>query len=168
MSRSWKSFSFIEHLAVVAQGGADVAILEELLLHPCGSRETELREPARGDTQVGLQDPLELEQRLVVKSNVCQVRSADPSGLEAVLRGVLREPGVAFLPREALFLRRCDDHAVAQQASGAVVIKSGDAENVGGRHVGVRSHLQLEEQAPYRRAVKTPPPNNRALRTPDE
>ncbi len=93
------------------------------------------RNPRR-NAQVGLQDPLELEQGLVVKADVAEVarrRSRLPSG---------RTPRrwrerVALVAGEALFLRRGHDLAVAQEAGGAVVVIGGNTEDVytcGTRH----------------------------------
>src|SRR5207245_805361 len=120
----------VKQLALVAvQPATEVAVHEELFRHPQGPRQAERAETLRGDAEVGLQDPLELEERLVVEPDVRQVRRPDPRCLEAVLHGVLWERRLAFPPSEALFLGSGDNLPVAQQAGGAVMVEGGDAED---------------------------------------
>ena len=126
----------VEDLALVAEVLAQLPVGEELLLDPERAGHEERAGSPRGRrAEVGLQDPLELEQRLVVEADVGEIRRSRcrPASRQYV-DGVAREGGVALLPREPLFLRRGDDLAVAQQARGAVVIEGGDAEDVGWAH----------------------------------
>src|SRR5262249_42971693 len=86
---------------------------------------------ARGDPQVLLDEPLELEQRLVVEADIVDVADADAALAQAVGDGMVGEPGVVLLASEALLLRRGDDVAVAREAGRRVVVERRDAENRG-------------------------------------
>src|SRR5207247_900299 len=61
----------VQHVPLVAvQRTMDVAVGEELFLQPHGPRHAEGGEAFGGDPEIGLEDPLELEERLVVKADV--------------------------------------------------------------------------------------------------
>ena len=76
------------------------------------------RKPAGREGQIGLQQPLELQQRLVVEADVVEIARASRPGLgQAVVDGVLRKPGVVLLAGEAFFLGGGDDPAVDDQAA---------------------------------------------------
>jgi hypothetical protein len=104
----------------------------ELLLEPERHRLDEGGEAARRHRQVGLEDAVELEQRLVVEDDPVQAATvaADPPRLQAVAHRAGRETGVVLEPRETLLLRRRDDAAVLDQAGGRVVVVAGDAEEL--------------------------------------
>ena len=55
------------------------------------------RKPARRDAEVGLEDALELEQRLVVEADVGQVLDGDPGLAQAVGDGVVGKAASPFL-----------------------------------------------------------------------
>src|SRR5690606_12310938 len=94
-------------------------------------------EPAGRQTEVCLQDPLELEQRLVVEAHVVEILDPDPPFPQAVLDRPRRERRVPLLAGEALLLRRRHDLAITHQARGAVMIERRDPETVqGGRSAG--------------------------------
>ncbi len=102
----------------------------ELLLQPQGQSHQEELEAARRVGDVGLEDAVELEERLVVEGDQVELAGGDPAFLQAVVDGVLREVEVVLLAREALFLGGRDDAPVLDEAGGAVVVESGDSENV--------------------------------------
>src|SRR2546426_607580 len=126
----------VQHVPLVAvQRPMDVAVGEELFLQPRGPRHAERGEAFGGDPEIGLEDPLELEERLVVKADVRELGRCDSGHLKAVPHRVPWKRRVALLAREALFLRRGDDLAVSEQAGGAVVIERREAKNVAVCHV---------------------------------
>src|SRR5215471_5717910 len=106
--------------------GLEQLLLEQLLLQPDRHRRHERPEPARRKRQIGLQQSLELHQRLVVERDVAQVAQRDAAFTKTVTNRFTREPGVMLLAREAFLLRGGDDFAVSQQARGAVVIEGRD------------------------------------------
>ena len=79
---------------------------------------------------ISLEDALELEERLVVEADEVDLVDGDPLGVETERDGVARERRVALHAREPLLLGSGDDGAVLEQAGGAVVIESGDPEDV--------------------------------------
>src|SRR4029450_5309473 len=93
-------------------------------------------EAARCVGEIGLEQALELQERLVVEGDVVDVLKLDVGLVEAVLHGVLREARIVLLAREALLLRGADEMAVLDQRGGAVMIESRYAEHA---HEGVRS-----------------------------
>jgi len=74
----------------------------ELVFDPERSRPKEGGEPPWTHPEVRLQDPLELEERLVVETNRCQFLNANPGPFEAELHGLRGEGGVSLDPGEAL------------------------------------------------------------------
>src|SRR6185503_591376 len=97
-----------------ADRGSHLAIREQLLLHPERSCLEEAGEAARRDTEIRLEDALELEDRLVVEADGGEIAYADPCFAETI-RGRLRgERGIALLAGES-FLGSCGhDLAVTQ------------------------------------------------------
>ena len=78
------------------------------------------RMPLRRIGEVGLEQPLELDERLVVEDDVVDVVERDLAFAQAILDRVGREVGVVLLAREALFLRGRDDLAVARPDAAAL------------------------------------------------
>src|SRR5688500_369340 len=99
----------------------------QLLPQPERYASQELSEPARRVGEVRLEQAIEFEQRLIVKSDVREVFWSNACCFEAVVDGVRREARVVLDARETLFLRSRDDDAVANDGRGAVVIEGGDA-----------------------------------------
>jgi len=89
-------------------------------------------DPARREPEVGLEQALEFQKRLVVKGDMTQLLERHAALPQAVTHGVPREAGVMFPASEALFLRRGDDLSVSQKAGGAVVVVGRDTQNVHG------------------------------------
>ena len=75
----------------------------QLLLEPLRHRVDERPKAARRVGQVGLEQPLELQQRLVVEPDVVEVRRVDARLGETVDNGVGRKPCVVLRPGETLF-----------------------------------------------------------------
>ena len=103
--------------------------------------------PLRGERQVGLQQALELDQRLVVEADVAEIAESDPAFAQAVAHRVDRESRIVLLPGEALLLGRRDDLAVAHEACRAVMVEGGDAEDIR-RHGRLAGRRRLREQPP--------------------
>ncbi len=87
------------------------------------------RQPARRARDVGLEQPLELDERLLVEADVIDLRRRDAGFAQAVLDRLRRKRRVVLLAREALLLRRRDDAAVLDQAGGRIVVVGGDSED---------------------------------------
>ena len=105
------------------------ALLEQLFLQPQRDRHLERAEAARRQRDIGLQQPLEFEERLVVEHDVVE-RVHRGARLRKTRRdGVVREGRVVLLAGEALLLRGGDDAAVLDQRRGAVVIEGGNPED---------------------------------------
>ncbi len=119
-----------QDLALVVEGVADLLIHVELVLDPQRPRLQERAEPGGHDAQVGLEDALELEKRLVVEANVCQIGRLDVRLPQTIAGRVHGERRVTLLAGEALLLRGGHDLAVPQQAGGAVVVEGRDPEDV--------------------------------------
>ena len=71
-----------------------------------------LRRPCWREGQIGLDETVELQQRLVVEDDVVELLDLEAGLLQAVVRRVRREAVVVLDAREALFLRGGDDVAV--------------------------------------------------------
>jgi hypothetical protein len=102
---------------------------EQLLAQPHRHGGDELSQPLRRDAEILLEEPLELEQRLVVEGDVVELLEREAPLGETVGDGAGRKTGVVTLAREALLLRRRDDLAVPHQAGGRIVVVRRDAEN---------------------------------------
>jgi len=103
---------------------------EQLLPHPQRHAHQEELESTRRVRDVGLQQPLELQERLVVERHVVDLLGGDARLAQAVFDRMRRESMVVLLACEAFLLRRGDDHAVANQRGGAIVIEGGDPQDV--------------------------------------
>src|SRR5690349_4305459 len=97
-------------------------LLKQLFLEPERHRHLERAKALRRKRDIGLQQPLEFQERLVVEGDMIDVGEPDRSGLEAIIDGVVGKRGVMFLAGEALLLRRRNDAAVLDQRGGAVVV----------------------------------------------
>ena len=101
----------------------------ELLLRPQRHELQERPEAARRVRQVGLQQALELQERLVVEADVVELLGRDAGLVEAVADGVDRERVVVLAAGEPLLLRRRDDVAVDDERRRRVVVEGRDAED---------------------------------------
>ena len=79
------------------------------------------------------EDPLELDERLLVEADEVEIIHEDPALGQAVLDRMARKALVVLLAREALLRRGGDDPAVAHQAGRRIVIEARDAQDVHAR-----------------------------------
>ena len=105
----------------------------ELLLEPLRHGLDEGFETDRRVAQIGLEQPIELEQGLVVETDIVQIFRRQSGLLQAVLNRILREGMVMLLTRETLFLRRRHDPPIDHQSRCGVVVEGRYPEN-GGAH----------------------------------
>ena len=115
-----------------AEAAAQLAAHVQLLAEPDRHRLGERPQADRREREVGLEQPVELQDRLVIEGDEVEVARRDACRAQAVVDGPGREVGVVLLAGEALLLRRGDDLPVPQQGGGGVVVEGGDAEDVGG------------------------------------
>src|SRR5262249_44769420 len=107
--------------------------LEQFFLEPQRHRHAERTEAARRKGEIGLEQPIEFQERFVVEGDVIDLGDADAAGVKAIARGVMGKTRVVLLAGEALLLGGRHDAAVREQAGGAVVIKRRYAENAHAR-----------------------------------
>lgn len=109
----------------------DGASHEELFAQPRGHG---LREGSKAhwrESEVGLEQSLELEQRFFIEGDVIDLIGFEASGIEAIANGVGRETRIMFDSREPLLLGCRNDLAVHQQSGGGVMVEGGDAQDAG-------------------------------------
>ena len=70
---------------------AQQRLLEQLFLQPQRHRHAERAEAARRKGEIGLEQPLELQERLVVEGDVVDVGQRDAGLVEAIVDRVRRE-----------------------------------------------------------------------------
>ncbi len=102
---------------------AQQPLLKQLFLEPDRQRHAERGETPRREGEIGFEQPLELEERLVVEDDVIDVAGSDFGFVQAILDGVTRETRIVLLAGEALLLRGCDDPPVGYQGRRAVVVE---------------------------------------------
>jgi hypothetical protein len=71
--------------------------LEQLVLHPQRERMAKGREPPRREGKVSLEQPLELQKRLVVEGDMIELCRFDAGDLQTGLDRVVRKPESCFL-----------------------------------------------------------------------
>src|SRR3954452_3632426 len=103
--------------------------LEELVLDPHRQRGAERREALRRKGEIGLEQPLELEERLVVERDEVDLRRPCPGRRQAGGDRLVREARVVLLAREAFFLRGGGYLAVDEERRRGVVVIRRDAED---------------------------------------
>ncbi len=104
-------------------------LLEQLFAEPDRHRLDERSKPARRIGEIGFQQALEFQERLVVEHHMVRLAQRHARFVEAIPQRVRRKACVEFLAREALFLRRRRDLAVLDQRGCAVVIEGGESED---------------------------------------
>src|SRR5215468_8760763 len=107
-------------------------LLEELLLDPERHGHRERGEPAGSEGEVRLEEPLELEERLVVEDDMVHLVEGEAALGEAILDGAPGKPRVVLPATEPLLLCRGHDSAVLHEGRGAVVVEGRDAEDAHG------------------------------------
>jgi len=119
---------------VVAPGKQVVPLDErrnpKFLLDPERHRLQKRAESFGAVGEVGLQDTLELNQRLFVEDDMGEICIADPRLLQAVSDRMMREGSVMLLAREAFLLRGGNDLAIPDEASGRIVVIEREAKYI--------------------------------------
>jgi hypothetical protein len=107
----------------------DLLALEQLAPHPRRHRQRERLETAGGRREMHAQQPVELAQRLLVEHD--GVDPGQPAALfEAVPHRVRGEARIVPAAGEALLLGGSEQRPVPEQDRRAVVVVSGDSEDV--------------------------------------
>src|SRR5579859_3517413 len=104
-------------------------LLEQLLAQPYGDRHAEGPEAAGSERKVRLQQALELQERLVVESDVVDLLELEVPFGKAVLDGVHGKTRIVLLARKALFLRSRRHRPVHEERGCAVVVIRGDPQD---------------------------------------
>jgi hypothetical protein len=113
-----------------AQATIDLARRVQLLLEPVGKAHQEHLEAGRPVGEVGLEQAVELEQRLVVERHQIEIGGAQSALAQAVLHGARGESGVVLLAGEPLLLGGGHELAVHQETRRAIVIERGYSQHV--------------------------------------
>src|SRR5262249_10845818 len=98
---------------------------------PGRHRFQERPEAERRVGEVGLEQPLELLERLFVEDDLIDRRERDPGFAQAIVDRAAGERGVVTLAGEALLLAGGGDPPVGDERGGAVVVVGRDAEDPG-------------------------------------
>jgi len=106
-----------------AQGPVDLAGQVELASEPHGDADQELPEAHRGVGDVGLQEPLEAKQGLLVEDHEVDLLLAEAPGLQAIGDCVGRKSSIMLLAGEPFLLRSSQDPALPDQGRGTVVVE---------------------------------------------
>ena len=130
---------------------AQQVLLEQLLLEPERDGHAERRKAPGREGEIALQQPLELEEGLVVERHIIHLAQADPGRLEAIGDGRAGEARIVLPAAETLLLGGGNDQAVLDERRRAVVVESGDAEDSHAVPVPVMSDVGLEDGVDERR-----------------
>src|SRR5215510_13947555 len=114
------------------QLAADDVLLKQLLAQPERDGHGERLIAARRKPNVGLQQPLELEKRLLVEHHIVEVIEPAALFLQAIRDGMRGEARILLLAGKALLLRGRHDTAVDEQRSGTVMIERRNTEDAHG------------------------------------
>jgi len=142
----------VSPLVLALEPAAYLARKVQLFVEPEGHGGEKRPEPRGGEREVGLQQALELQKRLVVEPDVIELLRREPALFETVVDRVDRKAVVVLLPREPLLLGRGGDVAVDDQHGGRVVIERRDAENCRHGNVGGPRLRLAEMPAPKTRS----------------
>src|SRR4029453_15180036 len=104
-------------------------LLKELFTNPQRDRHPERREALRSEREIGLEQSLEFEKRLVVENDMVDVVQSDAACFEAVGQCATREVGIVLLAREAPLLGGGTNPAIRDQGRCTVVIEGGDSDD---------------------------------------
>ena len=96
-----------------------------LFLSQPGIAWQKLAKPARRESQIGLQQALELGERFFVENDVIELGRVEARLFQAISDRLCRKSRVVLDSREAFFLRRRDDVAVHDESRSAIVIERG-------------------------------------------
>src|SRR5262249_40410195 len=112
----------------LAQFFAEQAFLEQLLLQPDRHRHAEGGKAARRKGQVGFEQALEFQERLVIKEEWGGVGGLGAGRFQKIIGGGGRKGWGGVLGGEGFFLGGWDDGSVRQESGGAIVVEGGNAE----------------------------------------
>src|SRR6266436_5588047 len=68
---------------------AKKVLLEQFLLDPQRHRHAKRSKPARREGEIGLEQPFELDKRLLIKNHVIKLVEGQPSLVETIMNGIL-------------------------------------------------------------------------------
>ena len=103
--------------------------LKHLFAQPDRDRHLKGPQSPRGERDIGLQQPLELQKRLVVENDGVEIGKTAPRLLQAIVDRGERKAGIVFFLAEPFFLGCTDDSSVRDNRGSAVVVQRRDAEN---------------------------------------
>src|SRR6516162_6320795 len=108
---------------------AKQVLLKQFLLEPQWQSHAERGKTAGREGEIGLEQPFELQKRLLVEHDIVKLVEGQGAFLETIANRILRVARILFFAGKALLLRRGDNMAVLDQRRGTVMIKGGDPEN---------------------------------------
>jgi hypothetical protein len=100
-------------------------LLKQLLPNPQRQRHGEAAVTARRKREIRLQQPLELQERLLVEDHVIDVGCPEARVLQAEPDSLRREARIVAPPGESLLLRGGHDATVDDERGGTVVVVGG-------------------------------------------
>jgi len=125
----------VEDLPLVAGLLPDHRRDMHLLPEPYRHRRDKRPVGARPGGEVGEDEPLHLDERLLVEDDVVEVGHPHAAEFQAEIDRLLREARVVLLPAESLLLHRRDDPSVQTEGRRGVVVEAGYAEYLHGSAV---------------------------------
>jgi hypothetical protein len=107
----------------LAQLALDHVLLEQLLANPDRDRGRERAISVRRKPDIGLQQPLELEERFLVEHHIVDLFERNCRFSQAIGDRVPRKARVLLLACEPLLLGRRYNAAIDQERGGAIVVE---------------------------------------------
>ena len=104
-------------------------LLEQLLAQPERQRHAEGGVALGREGEIGLEQPLEFQEGLVVEGDVIDLLRLQPALFQAVAKRVHREALIMLLAGEALLLCGGDDASVLDQCCRTVMVEGRDADD---------------------------------------
>src|SRR5205807_42428 len=104
---------------------------EQFLFQPNRHGSDKADETARRESQVGLQEALEFDERLFVEGDEVELLGAQAGFLEAIRNCGVGKSGVVFPPAETLLLDGGHNLSIHHQSSCAIVIERGNSQDCG-------------------------------------
>src|SRR5262245_18515334 len=95
---------------------------QQPLLQPNRHRGQERADAPGREAKIGLNQPLEFQQRLVIERDVPEFGERDARLAQTIRDGVAGETRIVLLSGETLLLCRCDENPIAYDAGGAVMV----------------------------------------------
>jgi len=104
--------SFVVLAVCLRQLSANQIRHPKLFFHPQGHRLEERPKSGGRIVEISFQQPVELQQRFVIKADKVQLLGSDAGFLQAIARGIDREIVIVLDAGEAFFLRGGDNLAI--------------------------------------------------------